>query len=58
MDAILGVAMDPATTGTDSDAAEVSTMKGNVTFTIDLDWTQFNEGKGINADANILSKQN
>lgn len=50
MDAYLGIAMDPN--------AENDTMNGEINFTIDFDWTQFNEGIGINAPANILKNQN
>ena len=51
MDLLLGIAMDPATTAPD-------TMKKVVSFDIELDWTQFNEGIGQTAPANKLGLQN
>lgn len=57
MDLILGVAMDPLTGEAEGDNGDDAELSG-VNFTIDLDWTQFNEGIGVDAPENVLVYQN
>lgn len=67
MDVVMGIAMDPDATGTyTTGSTDVMNVKNNdemsmdksVKISVKFFWDQFNAGKGVDAPANILKKQN